>query len=128
MKLRPAASVTGVPVPDAVSTVPVESVRSDVAPLVCTVTLVAFIEATDSDWALVKAKAPIVPELEIATTRLAPVRLTVPAPLSASVVAVMIPVPFRVAPEATAVVAVPLPTFQLPERVSVPALTVVEPV
>ena len=114
-----------------VRTAPLFSVRLAAEPGVV-VTLMALapalIEPSASDWSSLKVRAPNVPEVWSVPTRLLPVRVSVPAPLSASVPAVMTPAPESVAPLATTVVAVPVPTFSEPVRLSVPATTVVVPV
>ena len=118
--------------PDAglLSAAPVESARSDVEPVVVTkIVPLEAIEPSEIDCALFSVKAPTVPLVATAPIAFAPVRLSVPPPLSASVPAVIVPAPFSVAPLATEIVSVPdEPTFKLPESVNVPALTVVAPV
>ena len=129
MKLRSAARVIALPVAVVLRVAPAESVTSEVTPAAVTrIAPVEVIEPSEIDWASFKAKAPMVPLVDTAPMALAPVKLTVPAPLSASVAAVTTPAPFSVAPLATDVVAVEAPTFQLPDKVSVPAFTVVVPV
>ena len=128
-KSRPALSVMAVPLAGELITAPLLRVRSAAAPLASKVT--APEDASDpvvSDCALVNAKGPTVPETASALIMLLPVSATVPAPLSAKVAAVTAPAPLSVAPEATAVVAVPEPTLSEPDSVSMPALTVVVPV
>ncbi len=115
--------------PEVVSVEPEPIVMSELAPVVVTeIAPLEVIDPSETDWALLSVNAPIVPDVVVAPVALAPVKLTVPAPLSWRVAAVSVPAPLRVAPLATAVVAVPAPTFQLPDSVSAPELTVVAPV
>ena len=131
MKLPSAASSIAVPLEPEASAAPLFSVRLAAEPGVVVMAIAlppALIDPSDSDCALFKTNAPTMPEVEIDLTRLLPVRLTVPPPLSARVAAVIMPVPDNVAPEATDVVAVPVPTLRLPARLIQPALAVVVPV
>ena len=89
--------------------------------------LPALIEPRASDWSVLKVNDPSVPLVEIVLTMLLPVRLTVPGPLAASVLAVITPAPDNVAPEATTTLAVPEPRFHDPDRIIVPAFTAVPP-
>ena len=120
-----------VPLAIEVSAAPVFSAILAVEPAVVVMAIAllpALIDPNARDWLLLKIKAPMVPVVEIAPTEFFPVRLIVPAPLLDNVAAVMTPAPIRLAPATTEVVAVPAPTFRLPARFSVPALTVVVPV
>ena len=131
MKAPSAAKSMALPVAVEVSTAPLASVIFAPEPAVVVIAIApapALIEPRLSDCALFSVKAPMVPLVETAPSLLAPVRLSVPAPLSAKVPAVMTPAPDNIAPDANETVAVPAPTFRLPVSASVPALTVVAPV
>ena len=128
MKLRPAASTTASPVAPELMEAPLAIETSEPAPVaVMKIAPVEAMEPIESDCELLSVNAPTTPLVVTAPTALAPVRLTFPFPLSASVAAVNTPDPFSVAPDPTTVVSVPVPTFRLPERVNAPELTVVVP-